>query len=186
MAERAVRRRSASDGLTISMPGPAPSLPTSETSRPGNDSGSAQTDSTSVVAPADEDDRGPCGLCRRSTLHREDADGNDLGRCPIDHGANRGRQPTPAGMERAASGTDAWFASSAEQALVELIRIGHRWTSDALFEMGVPRPDNGNRVGAFLAQAARDGRIVKVGYRPSPRPSRAGGVTAVWQGRRDR
>lgn len=43
-------------------------------------------------------------------------------------------------------------------------------------------PDAGNAVGGFFMRAHRAGIIRRIGYRASSRPSRSGGVVAVWVG----
>lgn len=121
-----------------------------------------------------------CGQCRKGTRHREDPEtGADLGRCATCH---PGRVPGPlTGAERAIAGADPFWLDSAQRALDELIRRGHSFCADDLDDLGVPRPDVGNRVGALFLRAARAGRVVRVGYQQSRRPEAAGRVITVWR-----
>lgn len=74
------------------------------------------------------------------------------------------------------------WLSCAEAALAVLIRSGQPFTAHALTELGVPEPDHSSRYGSLFAAAKARGDILCLGYRPSPRASRSGGVTRLWLG----
>ena len=84
-----------------------------------------------------------------------------------------------ASIERA----DDWWRSCADKALQTLAGTGQPFTADDLTEMGVPDPDSPARWGALFAGAKAARLIVPVGYQPSTRPTRNGGVCRVWVGR---
>lgn len=60
---------------------------------------------------------------------------------------------------------------------------GGTFTADEL-QAAHGLPDLGNSLGGIFMAAHRAGLIRRVGYRPSEKPSRAGGVVAVWTGAR--
>lgn len=82
-----------------------------------------------------------------------------------------------------ANSADDWWRDTARRALADLAASGREFTAHDLTEAGVPEPDHPNRWGSLFRQANTAGLIVPVGYRPSTRPSRAGGVCRVWRGR---
>lgn len=74
------------------------------------------------------------------------------------------------------------WLSCAEAALSVLIRRGRPFTAADLTDLGVPSPDHPCRYGSLFAAAKARGDILPLGYRPSPRASRNGGVTRIWLG----
>lgn len=77
---------------------------------------------------------------------------------------------------------DTWWRSCAEQAATQLIQRGVEFTAHDLTDLGVPDPDTPARWGSLFASLKAAGLIIPVGYRPSPRTTRNGGVTRVWRG----
>lgn len=77
---------------------------------------------------------------------------------------------------------DGWWRDVAERALSWWAEAGVEFDCYDLTELGVPDPDHPNRWGALFTTAQQAGLIVPVGYRPSRRPSRHGGVCRVWKG----
>lgn len=73
-----------------------------------------------------------------------------------------------------------WWESLALGAIRHLAESGRPFQAHDLDELGVPAPDHPNRYGSVFAKAKRAGLIRKVGYAPSKRPRRDGGVSAVW------
>lgn len=56
------------------------------------------------------------------------------------------------------------------------------FTTDDLYEAGLPHEPHGNLMRAVLAAAARDGLIRRVGVTASRRRARKNGYTGVWAG----
>lgn len=79
--------------------------------------------------------------------------------------------------------SDPWWHSTAYRALEHLAALGEPFDAYSLTELGVTDPDHPARWGAVFLTAHLAGLIEPTGYRPSRRPSRAGGVCAVWVGR---
>lgn len=87
------------------------------------------------------------------------------------------------GQRTALFATDIRWRQAAERAIEDLARSGLEWSIEDVTDrvgraLGSPR----NALGGLISTAARRGLIVKVGYRQSREPSRAGGVVAVWRG----
>lgn len=78
--------------------------------------------------------------------------------------------------------SDSWWRECAERAAMVLIQRGAEFTASDLTEMGVPDPDHSARWGSLFASLKAAGLIIPVGYRPSPRATRNGGVCRVWRG----
>lgn len=75
-----------------------------------------------------------------------------------------------------------WFnVLSWQQAIEREARSGRLFTADDL-RAAYDLPDVGNALGGLLMRAARAGLIIRMGYRPSRRPSRSGGVISIWTG----
>lgn len=86
------------------------------------------------------------------------------------------------GMRTAIYATDVQWTAAFDAAIARWAARGEPFTSDEpIAEVGPPI-GSPNAVGARMNAAARAGVIRKVGYRPSSRPSRQGGVVAVWVG----
>lgn len=77
---------------------------------------------------------------------------------------------------------DSWWLDCATRALVHLAAQGRDFDAYDLTLMGVPDPDHTCRWGSLFAAAKAEGIVVPVGYRPSSRPGRSGGVCRVWRG----
>lgn len=77
---------------------------------------------------------------------------------------------------------DRWWLDCARRALETLAAEGREFTAYDLTQMGVPDPDHSSRFGSLFAAAKAEGLIVPVGYLPSPRPTRSGGVCRSWVG----
>lgn len=90
---------------------------------------------------------------------------------------------TRPGVVRARDNADDWWWSAAWRAIGWLADTRTDFTAWDVSELGVPEPDHGNRWGALFRAAATAGVIEPVGYGPSRRPTRAGGVCRVWRGR---
>lgn len=76
---------------------------------------------------------------------------------------------------------DPWWMSCALSAIGVLAAGGRQFTAADVGELVEP-PDHPCRWGSAFARAKALRLIEKVGYRPSPRPTRDGGVCAVWVG----
>lgn len=86
------------------------------------------------------------------------------------------------GLEVATWATDVQWREAFDAALARWAVRGVEFVSDdVLAEVGPPI-GSANAVGARMCAAARAGVIRRVGYRQSSRPSRQGGVVAVWRG----
>lgn len=89
------------------------------------------------------------------------------------------------GVDAAIENRDPWWWSCAMSALHAEARTGREFAADTLTdEYGVDAPDHPNRWGALFRAAHAEGVIEPVGYRPSRRPSRAGGACRTWRGTR--
>lgn len=86
-------------------------------------------------------------------------------------------------MSAAVAESDPWWHDCALRALSWLAEGGRPFDAFDLTELGVPDPDHPNRWGALFNAARQSGLIECVGFRESRRPSRAGGVCRVWQGK---
>ncbi|MBA3251459.1 MAG: hypothetical protein H0T66_14405 [Geodermatophilaceae bacterium] len=86
------------------------------------------------------------------------------------------------GIARANDGVDAWWRSCADAGISYLARSGLPWSADDLWDLGVPRPDHPNRVGAAFQAAVKAGQIQQVGFALSRRRSRHAGVLRLWRG----
>lgn len=87
------------------------------------------------------------------------------------------------GMAVADSAVDDWWRSTADAGIAHLAASGRPFTADTLrAELGLPEPRSPRALGARFVVAARSGVIVKVGWRPSLRPSVRTSVVALWIG----
>lgn len=77
---------------------------------------------------------------------------------------------------------DTWWQAGALKAIMSLAATGKPFTAADLEDLGVGQPDHSCRWGSVFAEAKALGLIRRVGYTASRRPSRSGGVCAVWQG----
>lgn len=91
-------------------------------------------------------------------------------------------QPSLLDVAASIDRADSWWRSCAEQAATQLIQRGVEFTAHDLTDLGVPNPDVPARWGSLFASLKAAGLIIPVGYRPSPRTTRNGGVTRVWRG----
>lgn len=89
---------------------------------------------------------------------------------------------TPTTARDALPNADGWWLSTARAALETLARTGLPFTANDLTELGVTDPDTPARWGSLFAAAKHGGLIRPIGYTPSPRPSRSGGVCREWVG----
>lgn len=92
--------------------------------------------------------------------------------------------PTLFDADEVTENADQWWRDCASRALTWWAEAGVEFTADDMVDLGVPEPDHPNRLGALFLAASRRGQIEAVGYRPSTKPSRHGGVVRVWRGRR--
>ena len=91
-------------------------------------------------------------------------------------------QPTLTGIDRAIAGASDWDVSRFRAAVTMYARSGLPFVIEEVLETTGIDIDHPNRVGALTAGMAKAGIITRVGYRKARRPSRAGGVVAVWRG----
>jgi hypothetical protein len=84
------------------------------------------------------------------------------------------------------SGRVQGWKASAWEVLQELAGSGATFTADDLVaRVGLPgsgRPNDSNAVGALFSAAARDGLIVRTGYRKAGRAASHARVLATWTG----
>lgn len=85
-------------------------------------------------------------------------------------------------LTEVAARTDAWWLSTAETALAELIRRGQPFTTADMTALGVPDPDHSCRWGSLIAAAKARGDIIPAGFVISRRPSRNSGYCRSWLG----
>ena len=78
--------------------------------------------------------------------------------------------------------SDSWWRDCAERAIAQCAASAVPFSADTLPDMGVPEPDLVQRWGALFGSARARGLIEVVGYKPSPRQTRQGGVVRVWRG----
>lgn len=78
--------------------------------------------------------------------------------------------------------TDEWWQSTALSAIEHLASLPMTFTAADLDDLGVPTPDHPCRYGSVFSLAKRLKLIRRVGYAPSRRAGRDGGVCAVWIG----
>ena len=97
--------------------------------------------------------------------------------------AGLAKKATGSGLRRARDGADDWWWSPAWRAVGWLADTQTNFTAWDVTQLGVPDPDHPARWGALFRAAATAGVIEPVGYAPSQRPARAGGVCRVWRGR---
>lgn len=77
-----------------------------------------------------------------------------------------------------------WSRLAWQQAIEREAASGRLFTSDDL-RGAYDLPDiAANAVGGLLMRSARAGLIIRMGFRPSRRPSRSGGVISIWVGAR--
>lgn len=86
------------------------------------------------------------------------------------------------GLEVATWATDVQWREAFDAALARWAVRGVEFVSDDVLADVGPPIGSANAVGARMCAAARAGVIRRVGYRQSSRPSRQGGVVAVWRG----
>lgn len=79
------------------------------------------------------------------------------------------------------SNADDWWRECAERAVQQCIEGGRPFTVADLVDMGVPEPDVNQRWGSLLSTYHRRGAIEVVGFKPSPRQTRQGGVMRIWR-----
>lgn len=98
-------------------------------------------------------------------------------------GAGLAQDATRTGLERARDNADQWWWSPAWRAVTWLAATRTDFTAWDVTLLGVPDPDNPARWGALFRAAATAGLIEPIGYAPSARPARSGGICRVWRGR---
>lgn len=86
------------------------------------------------------------------------------------------------GTRRADQAADAVWKQLADAAIDRLAATGQPFTTDDVRELGVPDPSSPKAWGARMLSAAKSGRIRRVGYQPSRRPSVHAHPVAVWVG----
>ena len=86
------------------------------------------------------------------------------------------------GTRRADEAADAIWKQLADAAIDRLAKAGEPFTADDVRELGVPDPTSPKAWGARFLSAAKSGRIVRVGYVPSRRPSVHAHPIAQWKG----
>ncbi len=86
------------------------------------------------------------------------------------------------GIERANGNGSAWWRSCADAAIAYLASTGLPWSSDDLYDLGLPPADHPCRIGGAVHAAAKAGLIRQTGFALSRRRSRHAGVLRVWVG----
>lgn len=89
-----------------------------------------------------------------------------------------------AGLDKAEQNTDPWWGDIALRAVKAMAATGQLFEAFDLTKepYALREPAHPNHWGALLRQAAQLGLIEPVGFAPSRRPSRAGGVSRQWRG----
>ena len=87
---------------------------------------------------------------------------------------------TAASLHTILGNADPSWESTALAAIETLAASGRSFTAADLAGLGVVDPDHPCRWGSVMAKAKKLGLVRRIGYRPSPRPSRSAGVCAVW------
>jgi hypothetical protein len=77
---------------------------------------------------------------------------------------------------------DTIWKQLADAAIDRLAATGKPFTADDIRDLGVPDPSSPKAWGARMLSAAKSGRIRRVGYQPSRRPSVHAHPVAVWVG----
>jgi hypothetical protein len=86
------------------------------------------------------------------------------------------------GTTRADLAADPDWKATADAAIDQLAATGQPFTADDVRALGVPDPDSRKAWGARFLSASRAGRIIRVGYVPSKRPSVHAHPIAQWRG----
>lgn len=86
------------------------------------------------------------------------------------------------GIERANGNGSAWWRSCADAAIAYLAATGLPWSSDDLYDLGLPPAEHPCRIGGAVHAAAKAGLIRQTGFALSRRRSRHAGVVRVWVG----
>jgi hypothetical protein len=90
-------------------------------------------------------------------------------------------QPTISGIDRALAGASSWDFANFEAAVTDWAKSHSSFLIEDVAEAVGLGIDDRCRWGAFTAALARRGLIVKVGYTPARRASRASGIVAIWR-----
>lgn len=96
--------------------------------------------------------------------------------------AARGMALRDQGVQRADNAADPTWKQQVDAAIAQLAASGRLFTADDVRALGVPEPASPQAWGARMLATSRSRRIVRVGYRPSMRPSVHAHPIAVWQG----
>jgi hypothetical protein len=94
-------------------------------------------------------------------------------------------QPVISGLGRAIDNASPFDVANVRAAICDRAKRPGTFVIEDVFEDTGVYVDHPCRVGALTAALARERVIVRVGYTRSRRASRAGGVVAIWRGRRD-
>ena len=94
-------------------------------------------------------------------------------------------QPTITGIDRALESASSWDFANFAAAVGDWAKSHRTFMIEDVAEACGLGVDHRCRWGAFTAALARQGLIIKVGYAPARRASRASGISAIWRGRRD-
>lgn len=86
------------------------------------------------------------------------------------------------GTTRADLAADKVWKQLADAAIDRLAQAGEPFTADDVRALGVPDPSSPKAWGPRFLSAARSGRITRVGYVPSKRPSVHAHPIAQWRG----
>lgn len=86
------------------------------------------------------------------------------------------------GTTRADLAADKVWKHLADAAIDQLAAAGQPFTADDVRALGVPDPSSPKAWGARMLSAAKGGRIRRIGYTPSRRPSVHAHPVAVWVG----
>lgn len=86
------------------------------------------------------------------------------------------------GTNRADLAADKVWKQLADAAIDRLAATGQPFTADDVRDLGVPDPTSPKAWGSRFLSAARSGRIRRVGYVPSRRPSVHAHPIAQWVG----
>ena len=110
--------------------------------------------------------------------------GSDTGQQPtLDDLLAEGRRRRDEGVETATHGTDIVWRRVTDEVIAGLAASGCTFDAeDVRAVVGEPPAGSQNAFGARFSHAARNGVIVRVGYRQASRPEAHARTLAVWRG----
>lgn len=94
----------------------------------------------------------------------------------------KAKQAGEEAIERVRKAAGREWVAHARSAVLNIACSRIEFTSDDVWEYGLPKPREARALGAVMAQLARECRIERTGaYRPTRQVSRHGAPIAVWR-----